>query len=88
MGWIDGQDSDLVPGQCRLKLGQFGESAGTFGNTCQTVEFFGLSFLDQVSILEIFVVSISGIPVSVCQGLYGDEGSGAAEVVFVFDGDT
>ena len=88
MGWIDGQDFDLVPGQCCLKLGQLGESTGTFGNTCQTVEFFGLSFLDRVSLLEISVVSISGIPVSVCQGLHGDEGSGAAEVVFVLDGDT
>ena len=88
MGWIDGQDFYLVPRQRRLKLGQFGESAGTFWNTRQTVEFFGPSFLDHVSSLEIFVVSISGIPVRVHQGLHGDDGSGAAEAVFVFDGNT
>ena len=88
MGWIDGQDFYLVPRQRRLKLGQFVESAGTFWTTCQRVEFFGPSFLDRVSILEIFVVSISGIPVSIHQGLHGDDCSGAAEVVFVFDGDT
>ena len=50
------------------------------------MEVLGFFFLDRVSGHEISVVSISGIPVSVCQGLHGDEGTSAAEVVFVLDG--
>ena len=51
------------------------------------MKFLGLSFLDRISILEILVISVSGISVSVCQGLHGDDGPRATQVVFVFDGD-
>ena len=51
------------------------------------MKFLGLSFLDWVSILEILVISVSGISVGVYQSLHGDDGSRTTQVVFVFDGD-
>ena len=50
------------------------------------MKFLGLSFLDGVSILEILVISVSGISVRIRQGFHGDDSPRATEVVFVFDG--
>ena len=87
MRWIDGHDFDLVPGQGSLKLVEFVETAGSFGNASQSVKFFSQSFLDGVSILEILVISVSGISVGVYQSLNGDDGTCTAQIVFVLDGD-
>ena len=87
MWWIDGHDFDLVPGQGGLKLFEFGETAGSFGNSSKSVKFFGQSFLNGVALLEILVISVLGIPVRIDQSLHGDDGTSAAQVVLVFDGD-
>ena len=87
MRWIDGHDFDLVPGQGSLKLVEFVKTAGSFGNARQSMKFFGQSFLNGVAIVEILVISVSGIPVCIDQSLHGDDGTCTAQIVFVFDGD-
>ena len=87
MRWIDGHDFDLVPGQGSLKLVEFVKTAGSFGNARQSMKFFGQSFLDGVAILEILVISVSGISARIDQSLHGDEGTCTAQIVFVLDGD-
>ena len=84
---VNGHDLELVPRQSGLKLSKFWETARSFGNACGSVKFLGRSFLDWVSILEIFIVSVSGISVSVRQGFHGDDGSRATQGVLVLDGD-
>ena len=85
---VDGHDLDLIFRQGSLKLREFGETAGSFGNSSKSVKFLGLLFLDGVTLFEILVVSVSGISVSVCQSFHGDEGASTAESVFILDGDT
>ena len=87
MRWIDGHDFDLVPGQGSLKLVDFVETAGSFGNASQSVKFFGQSFLDGVALFEILVISVLGISVCIDQGLHGDDGTCTAQIVFILDGD-
>ena len=87
MRWIDGHDFDLVPGQGGLKLVEFVETAGSFGNASQSVKFFGQSFLDGVALFEILVISVLGISVGVYQSLHGDDGTCTTQIVFVLDGD-
>jgi len=65
---------------------QFGNAAGSFGNVGSTVEVFGQPLLDRITLLEIAVILVTRIPVRVYPGFHGDDGSGAAESVFVFDG--
>ena len=87
MWWIDGHDFDLVPGQGSLKLVEFVKTAGSFGNARQSMKFFGQTFLNGVAILEILVISVSGIPACIDQSLHGDDGTRTAQIVFVFDGE-
>ena len=87
MRWVDGHDFDLVPGQGSLKLVEFVKTAGSFGNARQSMKFFGQSFLNGVAILEILVISVSGISARIDQSLHGDDGTCTAQIVFVFDGD-
>ena len=62
---IDGHDLDLILRQSGLKLFEFGETAGSFGNSCEPVKFFGLLFLDGAALFEIVIILVSGISVSV-----------------------
>ena len=87
MRWIDGHDFDLVPGQGGLKLFEFSKGTGSFGSSSKSVKFFGQSFLDVVTLFEIFVISVLGISIRIYQSLHGDDGTSATQVVFVFDGD-
>ena len=83
VGWIDGHDLYQILGQGGLKLFEFGETTGSFGNSCEP----GLSFLDGTGLFEIVIILVSGIPVSVHQSFHGDDGAGTAEIVLVLDGD-
>ena len=62
-------------------------TAGSFGNSSKSVKFFGQSFLDGVTLFEIVVILVSGIPIGIHQSLHHDDGVRTTEVVFVFDGD-
>ena len=84
---IDGHDFDLVPRQSGLKLFEFVETAGSFGNSSKSMKFFGPSFLDGVTLFEIVVILVSGIPIGIHQSLHHDDGARTTEVVFGFDGD-
>ena len=83
---IDGHDFDLVPRQSGLKLFEFVETAGSFRNSSKSVKF-GQSFLDGVTLFEIVVILVSGIPIGIHQSLHRDDGARTTEVVFVFHGD-
>ena len=85
---VNRHDLDLMLGQGGLKLNEFGETAGSFGNSGKAVEFLGLLFLDGTTLFEIVIISVSGISVSVCQSFHGDEGACTAESVLIFDDDT
>ena len=84
---IDGHDLDLILGQGGLKLSEFGETAGSFRNSCKPVKFLGLLFLDGVTLFEIVIILVTGISVNVCQSFHGDNGASTAEIVLVLDGD-
>ena len=84
---IDGHDFDLILGQGGLKLSEFGETAGSFGNSCKPVKFLGLLFLDGTALFEIVIIRVSSIPVNVSQSFHGDDGASTAEIVFILDGD-
>lgn len=49
------------------------------------VKLFGLSFLDGVSILEVFIVLILWTPVG--SGFHGDDGPRTTQLVLLLDGD-
>ena len=88
MRWIDGNDFDLVLWQGGLKLFEFGETTGSFGNSSKSVKFFGQSFLGGVTLSEIVVVLVLGILIGIHQSLHRDDGACTTEVIFVFDSDT
>ena len=85
--WINGHDFDLVVGQGGLKLCEFGDCAGSFGDSSKLVKFLGESFLDGASLFEVVVLLVADISVSVCQGFHSDDGPGTTEVVLILDGD-
>ena len=51
------------------------------------MKFFGQAFLNGVAILEILVISVSGISACIDQSLHGDDGTCTAQIVFILDGD-
>ena len=85
--WINGHDLDLVVGQGGLKSFEFGDCAGSFGDSSKLVKFLGFSFLDGAPLFEVVVLLVAGISVSICQGFHGDDGPGTTEVVLILDGD-
>ena len=82
---IDGHDLDLVAGQRGLESRQLGDATGSFRNARQSMEFFGILLLDWVPPSQIPVIVV--LRATVCPGLHGDDGSGAAQGISVFDAD-
>ena len=70
---IDGHNLDLILGQGSLKLFEFGDTARSFADFRQSMQFSGFSLLDRASIPEIFIVSIFWTAVG--SGFHGDDGN-------------
>ena len=85
--WVNGHDLDLVPSQGGLRLLELGDTTRTIRDSSKLVKFLGQSFLGWVALFEIVVILVSGIPVGIHQGLHGDDGPDATEVVLILDGD-
>ena len=66
---------------------EFGETTGSFDDSRKPVKFFSLLLLDGVTLFEILVVSVLGIPVPVYQSFHRDDGTCTTEIVLVHDGD-
>ena len=76
---IDGNDLDLILGQGSLKLFEFGDTARSFADFRQSMQFSGFSLLDRASIPEIFIVSIFWTAVG--SGFHGDNGPRTTQIL-------
>ena len=56
---------DLIIGEMTLKCFDLGSTTRPFGDASAKVQFLGLFFLNGTALFEIFVVSVSGIPVGI-----------------------
>ena len=70
-----------------MKFFQFSYPTGSFGDTSQSVEFLGQTFLDGTAPFEVTVVGVTGVFISIDVRLHCHDGSGATQLVVVSDGD-
>ena len=50
------------------------------------MEFLGFSFLDKITLFEVFVMVIPGIPVGINQGFRGHDSPSTTQFISVLDG--